>query len=284
MKIWKMHGAGNDFVILDGRALSLPEAGLPALARLLCARRTGVGADGMMLVVPAEKGGDYGMRFFNSDGSLGEMCGNGARCICRWGFEQGLAGDTQRVETTAGLVTGVRIDRSRYRVRLNDPSVLDLHRTVLLDGAEYDCAYVELGRPGIPHAVLPLPDWDSRDSGSLRELGRALRYAGAFPRGANVSFVKLIGPGALKAVTYERGVEDFTLACGTGCGSIAAALTLRGLVSGESVTVIMPGGELSVSLTRTEGGVRDIFLTGPTCLVYEAEITEELLEGVCRTF
>ena len=284
MKIWKMHGAGNDFVILDGRALSLPEAGLPALARLLCARRTGVGADGMMLVVPAEKGGDYGMRFFNSDGSLGEMCGNGARCICRWGFEQGLAGDTQRVETTAGLVTGVRIDRSRYRVRLNDPSVLDLHRTVLLDGVEYDCAYVELGMPGIPHAVLLLPDWDSRDSGSLRELGRALRYAGAFPRGANVSFVKLIGPGALKAVTYERGVEDFTLACGTGCGSIAAALTLRGLVSGESVTVIMPGGELSVSLTRTEGGVRDIFLTGPTCLVYEAEITEELLEGVCRTF
>ena len=284
MKIWKMHGAGNDFVILDGRALSLPEAGLPALARLLCARRTGVGADGMMLVVPAEKGGDYGMRFFNSDGSLGEMCGNGARCICRWGFEQGLAGDTQRVETTAGLVTGVRIDRSRYRVRLNDPSVLDLHRTVLLDGVEYDCAYVELGMPGIPHAVLLLPDWDSRDSGSLRELGRALRYAGAFPRGANVSFVKLIGPGALKAVTYERGVEDFTLACGTGCGSIAAALTLRGLVSGESVTVIMPGGELSVSVTRTEGGVRDIFLTGPTCLVYEAEITEELLEGVCRTF
>ena len=284
MKIWKMHGAGNDFVILDGRALSLPEAGLPALARLLCARRTGVGADGMMLVVPAEKGGDYGMRFFNSDGSLGEMCGNGARCICRWGFEQGLAGDTQRVETTAGLVTGVRIDRSRYRVRLNDPSVLDLHRTVLLDGTEYDCAYVELGMPGIPHAVLLLPDWDSRDSGSLRALGRALRYAGAFPRGANVSFVKLIGPGALKAVTYERGVEDFTLACGTGCGSIAAALTLRGLVSGESVTVIMPGGELSVSLTRTEGGVRDIFLTGPTCLVYEAEITEELLEGVCRTF
>ena len=284
MKIWKMHGAGNDFVILDGRALSLPEAGLPALARLLCARRTGVGADGMMLVVPAEKGGDYGMRFFNSDGSLGEMCGNGARCICRWGFEQGLAGDTQRVETTAGLVTGVRIDRSRYRVRLNDPSVLDLHRTVMLDGVEYDCAYVELGMPSIPHAVLLLPDWDSRDSGSLRELGRALRYAGAFPRGANVSFVKLIGPGALKAVTYERGVEDFTLACGTGCGSIAAALTLRGLVSGESVTVIMPGGELSVSLTRTEGGVRDIFLTGPTCLVYEAEITEELLEGVCRTF
>ena len=284
MKIWKMHGAGNDFVIADGRALTLPDSSLPALAKLLCAPHTGVGADGMMLVVPAEKGGDYGMRFFNSDGSPGEMCGNGARCICRWGFEQGLAGDTQRVETTAGLVTGERIDRTRYRVRLNDPSVLDLHRAVMIDGTEYDCAYAELGDPGIPHAVLLLPDWDSWGEGSLRELGRALRYAGVFPKGANVSFVKLTGPDAVKAVTYERGVEDFTLACGTGCGSIAAALSLRGLVSGGNVTVSMPGGELGVSLTRTEDGVRDIFLTGPTCLVYEAELTEELLEGVCRTF
>jgi len=279
-----MHGAGNDFVILDGRALTLPDSSLPELARRLCAAHTGVGADGMMLVVPAERGGDYGMRFYNSDGSLGEMCGNGARCICRWGFEQGLAGETQRVETTAGLVTGVRIDRSRYRVRLNDPSVLDLHRPVMLDGTEYDCAYLELGEPGIPHAVLLLPDWDTWGTGSLLELGRALRYAEVFPKGANVSFVKLTGPDAVKAVTYERGVEDFTLACGTGCGSIAAALTLRGLVSGGPVTVSMPGGELSVSLAQREGRVHDIFLTGPTCLVYEAELTEELLEGLCRTF
>jgi len=279
-----MHGAGNDFVILDGRALTLPDSSLPELARRLCAAHTGVGADGMMLVVPAEKGGDYAMRFYNSDGSLGEMCGNGARCICRWGVEQGLAGEAPCVETTAGLVTGERLDRSRYRVRLNDPSVLDLHRPVTLDGTEYDCAYVELGDPGIPHAVLLLPDWDERDKESLRKLGRALRHADVFPRGANVSFVRQTGPDTVRAVTYERGVEDFTLACGTGCGSIAAALTLRGLVPGGRVTVSMPGGELGVSLTRTAGGVRDIFLTGPTCLVYEAEVTEELLEGLCRTF
>ena len=279
-----MHGAGNDFVIVDNRDGSLPGETLPALARRLCAFHTGVGADGMMVVIPAQKGGDYGMLFYNSDGSLGEMCGKGARCICRWGHDQGLAGETQRVETTAGLVTGERVDRSRYRVRLNDPSVMDLHRAVCVDGTTYNCAYVELGDPGIPHAILLLPDWDARKSGSLRALGAALRYDAAFPKGANVSFVKPLGPDAVKAVTYERGVEDFTLACGTGCGSIAAVLALSGRTSGGALTVSMPGGELSVSLTNDAGVIRDIFLTGPTCLVLEGEVSDELLEGLCTTY
>ena len=284
MKITKMHGAGNDFVIVDKRDGSLRREALPALARRLCASHTGVGADGMMVVIPAEKGGDYGMLFFNSDGSLGEMCGNGARCLCRWGGEPGLAGERQRVETTAGLVTGERVDRSRYRVRLNDPSLIDLHRTVRVDGTVYDCAYVELGDPGIPHAVLLLPDWDVRERESLRTLGAALRNDAAFPKGANVSFVKRSDPDAVKAVTYERGVEDFTLACGTGCGSIAAALALSGFSSGGALKVIMPGGELSVSLTNDAGVIRDIFLTGPTCVVLEGEVSDELLEGLCTTF
>ena len=284
MRITKMHGAGNDFVIVDNLDGSLPREALPGLAQRLCALHTGVGADGMMVVIPAQKGGDYGMLFYNSDGSLGEMCGNGARCICRWGHEHGLAGEKQRVETTAGLVTGQRIDRSRYRVRLNDPSVIDLHRAVCVDGTEYDCAYVELGKPGIPHAVVLLPDWDSWGRGSLRKLGEALRYADIFPKGANVSFVKPTGPDAVKAVTFERGVEDFTLACGTGCGSITAALTLLGLASGREFTVSMPGGELSVNLSNDAGRIRDIFLTGPTCLVLEGEVSEELLEGLCTTF
>ena len=284
MKITKMHGAGNDFVIADNRDGSLRPEALPALAKRLCAFHTGIGADGMMVVMPAEKGGDYSMLFFNSDGSLGEMCGNGARCICRWGYEHGLAGKRQRVETTAGLVTGERIDRSRYRVRLNNPSLIDLHRTVCVDGTVYDCAYVELGDPGIPHAVLLLPDWDARECGSLRALGAALRYDAAFPKGANVSFVKPVGPDAVKAVTYERGVEDFTLACGTGCGSIAAVLSLSGHTSGATLTVSMPGGELSVSLTNDAGAIRDICLTGPTCVVLEGEVSDELLEGLCTTF
>ena len=284
MHITKMHGAGNDFVIVNNIELALPRERFPSLARVLCAAHTGVGADGMMVVVPAEKGGDYGMLFYNSDGSLGEMCGNGARCICRYGHDRGLAGDRQRVETTAGLVTGERMDAARYRVRLNDPSVIDLHRAAEADGRTYDCAYIELGDPGIPHAVLLLEDWDTRETGKLRELGRALRFAPVFPKGANVSFVKRTGPDAVRAVTFERGVEDFTLACGTGCGSITAALTLMGLVSGRDVTVDMPGGLLSVSLTHDMDSVRDIFLTGPTCLVFEGEVSDELLEAPCRTF
>ena len=277
MKFTKMHGAGNDFIILDNRDARLSFDAVPALARRLCAQHTSLGADGLMLVVDAKYGGDYGMRFYNSDGSLGEMCGNGARCICRYGYEHGLAGETQRVETTAGLVTGQRVDAVRYRVRLNDPSVLDLHRVITVDGVSYDCAYLELGDPGIPHAVALLPDWDERETDDLRDLGRSLRFDPAFPKGANVSFVKPLGANAVKAVTFERGVEDFTLACGTGSGSIAASLTLLGLVSGQDVAVEMPGGTLSIDLTAENGAVHDIFLTGPTCVVCEGELTDEAL-------
>ena len=281
MKITKMHGAGNDFVILQNLDGEIPAEGLPGLARRLCAFHTGVGADGMMVVVPARAGGDFGMLFYNADGSLGEMCGNGARCICRYGYEHGLAGPIQRVETTAGLVTGERIDRTRYRVRLNDPGVIDLHRAVTVDGRVFDCAYLELGDPGLPHAVVLLPGWEATEE--LRALGSALRHAPAFPKGANVSFVEQTGPDALRAVTFERGVEDFTLACGTGCGSIVSALTLEGLVSGADVTVAMPGGTLSVSLTAENGGVHDIFLTGPTCLVFEGALGDDETEAVCST-
>lgn len=284
MRVTKMHGAGNDFVILNTLDTAVAPERFPALARTLCAPHTGVGADGMMVVLPPRSGGDYGMLFYNADGSLGEMCGNGARCICRYGYEHALAGETQRVETTAGLITGQRIDRQRYRVRLNDPSLLDLHRTAEAGGQFFDCAYVELGDPGVPHAILLLPDWEDWERDRLRALGRALRHAPVFPKGANVSFVRLTGRDALRAVTYERGVEDFTLACGTGSGSIAAALTLRGLVSGQEVSIAMPGGTLTLSLTRDGDTVRDILLSGPTRLVFEGEVSGELLEEACTTF
>ena len=214
------------------------------------------------------------MLFFNSDGSEGEMCGNGARCIARYGYEHGLAGETQHVETVSGTVTGRRITPTLYRVRLNDPSLMDLHRPVSVCGRVCDCAYAELGVPGLPHAVLLLPELEDMDRGALFALGRALRHAPEFPRGANVSFVKPLGADAFRAVTYERGVEDFTLACGTGCGTAAAALTLRGLASGRDVRFLMPGGELSISLTIENGAACDIYLTGPTAVVYEAELIE----------
>ncbi len=279
-----MHGAGNDFVILNNIDGSISPASMPSLARLLCAFHTGIGADGMMVIIPAADSGDFGMIFFNSDGSIGEMCGNGARCICRYGFEHHLAGEIQHVETTAGLVTGTRINRLLYRVRLNDPAMIDLHRIVRVGTSEYDCVYLELGSPGIPHAVVLLPDWDDQDPSALKELGRELRYSSAFPKGANINFVKILGPDALKAITYERGVEDFTLACGTGCGSIAAALTLLDLVSGNNIYIHMPGGRLTVSLSCIGSQIQDIMLTGPTCVVFEGDISNDILEESCKTF
>ena len=274
MKFTKMHGAGNDFIIINNTDGVIPVAQLPALAVWLCAQHRSVGADGLMVVVRPERGGDYKMLFYNSDGSIGEMCGNGARCIARYGYEYGLAGETQRIETTAGLVVGQRVSKRAYKVRLNDPSVVDLHRKVSAGGVNYDCAYIELGMPGIPHAVVCLPDFDEYDRNELRALGRTLRFSEAFPRGANVSFVKILGTNRVKAVTYERGVEDFTLACGTGCGAIAASLRLLGRC-GERVDISMPGGELQVELTCAGGMLRDIYLTGPTNMVCVGEILDE---------
>jgi diaminopimelate epimerase len=279
MLFTKMQGAGNDFIIIDNRDGGIPRENYSRLAARLCVRRLSLGADGMMFVERPEKGGDFAMRFYNSDGSLGEMCGNGARCICRYGFENGLAGDVQRVETTAGLVTGRRIDKRRYEVRLNDPSVIKLSVPVEACGRALDVSYLELGRPGLPHCVAVLNDWDAMEDSELRAMGKALRYCALFPKGANATFVKIEGPDRLKAVTYERGVEDFTLACGTGCGSVVSALTLRGLVSGRNVLISMPGGELSVTVTRDGDGIKDIMLTGPTNIVARGEITDEDLNA-----
>ena len=255
MRFTKMHGAGNDFVVINAIEEDVPLSSASCLARTLCSRRTGIGADGLMLVAKAEGNADYRLLFYNSDG---------------YGYEHGLAGESQRIETTAGLVTGERISRTLYRIRLNDPSVIDLHRSA--EGC--DCTYIELGDPGIPHAVLIKDDWDRIPEDELRTLGKRLRHSPAFPKGANVNFVKLVGEDAVKAITYERGVEDFTLACGTGCGSIVTALTLKGLVSGKDVKVSMPGGELFVTLTHEDGTARDVYLTGPTCVVFEGETKE----------
>ena len=273
MKFTKMHGAGNDFVLINNMVEKIPGESMSAVARHICTRRLSVGADGVMFVEAPQAGGDYRMLFYNADGSLGEMCGNGARCIARYGYEKGLAGDTQRIETTAGLVTGRRISERLYQVRLNDPSIIDLDRAVEVDGTAYECGYVELGDPGLPHAVIGLPDWDSFAENELRELGRKLRYHPAFPKGANVTFVKAVGDNDLKAITFERGVEDFTLACGTGCGATTLVMTLRGRATGENTHIRMPGGDLYVSFDR--GTKKDIFLTGPTNIVCEGELTDE---------
>lgn len=277
MKFVKMNGAGNDFIILDNREGQYTDSELSKIAKVVCHRRLSVGADGLMAIAKAKGNADYRMQFFNSDGSIGEMCGNGARCICRYGYEFGLAGETQVVETMAGNIIGHRIDRQNYRIQLNDPSVLILDYPLEVDGKTIDCAYVELGNPGIPHAVVPMPGLTEFSFDMLRPLGKKIRSHQSFYKGANVNFYDIIGPDHLIEKTFERGVEDFTYACGTGTGSLVSVLTAKGLVSGHDVIVDMQGGQLRIDVNFERDVITNLYLTGPTNLVCQGELTDETL-------
>ena len=270
MRYTKMHGAGNSFLLLENLHRELKGEDLSDLALRFCSPRSGPGADGMIVILPGDGEADYSMLFYNADGSLGEMCGNGARCVARYGVEHGLSPDPEhiRFRATAGLIEARRISRALYEVRLPDPSVIDLRREA--EGTV--CSYVELGDPGLPHAVVEVPSSAFEDPDTLRERGCTLRYSAAFPKGANVSFVCLTGENSVRAITFERGVEDFTLACGTGCGATALSLCLLGRISGNRAEIDMPGGHLSVTLRREGDTARDLLLTGPTAVVEEGEL------------
>ncbi len=272
MQFTKMHGAGNDFVIINNIEEKIPVEDLGKLAEKLCHRRFSIGGDGFMVVDHAEFGGDYKMRFYNADGSLGEMCGNGARCIARYGHEHGLAGEVQRIETIAGLVIGHKETEDMYRIRLNDVTTMkDMVATA--NGQEYECVYVELGNPGIPHLAVRIKGLADMKPEELRKAGEELRYCSKLSKGANVNFYDIVGEDELVELTYERGVEDFTLACGTGTGSVVASLTKKGLVSGTNVKVTVPGGTLYITFNE-EG----LFLTGPTVVVAEGQINDKELD------
>ncbi len=257
MKVYYMNGAGNDFMVIDARGLELD---FSKLALELCKLS---GADGFMAVDTSETA-DFRLHFYNADGSRGEMCGNGARCICRFAYDHGIAGETMTVQTDAGIVHSWRLSDSQYRVRLNLPSVLDLAR-------KGDIAYLELGDPGVPHAVQEIPGLRWEDKESLREQAKALRYDPAFPKGANINMYTWLDGCTIRILTYERGVEDYTLACGTGSASTAVVLWLKGLV-GDRLTVENPGGTLTVTLSGAQGRIIDLTLEGPTEVVKTFEI------------
>ena len=253
MKVWNMNGAGNDFMVMDARGGNYD---FETLAVELCKL---TGADGFMATDVSEKA-DFRLHFYNADGSRGEMCGNGSRCICRFAFEMGMAGAEMSVETDAGIVYGRRLDENRYAVRLNNPGIVDLHR-------KDDCAYIELGDPGVPHAVKEIPglEWTQREA--LRDMARALRYDPAFPKGANANLYTRLDGETIRILTYERGVEDYTLACGTGSASTAVVLWLRGEVPTGHLTVKNPGGDLGITIEGSNGIVEKLMLEGPTEVV-----------------
>ena len=258
MNVWYMSGAGNDFMVIDARGIT---ADMSELALKLCKM---TGSDGFMAVDESDIA-DFKLHFYNSDGSRGEMCGNGARCVCKYAYDHGIAGEIMTVETDAGIVEGLRLDTDRYRVRLNDPGVLDLHRRP-------DAAYVELGCPGVPHSVTEIPDLEWSFADALREKAKILRFAPEFPKGVNVNFYSWLDDSTVRVLTYERGVEDYTLACGTGCGSIATVLRTLGKLPGEKLTCLNQGGELTVTLGGQGTEVTSILLEGPAELVREYEV------------
>lgn len=267
---YKIQGAGNDFILIDNQTLALSSDQLTTYAARVCTRRVSVGADTLIAVEEARDSGDFYARFFNADGSEAEMCGNGARCVARWAFETGIAKEKMIIETIAGNVPAERLNKRTYRVQLNSPTVFEADKTIQVDGKAVIVDYVELGNPGIPHLVVHVPDLAMTELETILDFARKLRNHPAFEKGANVNFYDLLSDQTVVERTYERGVEDFTLACGTGTGSTAYALTKKGLVKSDPVVIEVLGGQLQVNVVED-----DLYLIGDTNMVVKGTILDE---------
>jgi diaminopimelate epimerase len=261
----KMNGAGNDFVLMDNRDGTI--ALTPAQVARLCHRQRGIGADGIILLGKCASGrADWAWQFYNSDGSMAEMCGNGARCFAR--FIQKLTGVENKVtfETVAGVVTAW-FRGERVTVGLTAPHDLRLNVEVPLPGGAVSCHCLNTG---VPHAVMFVPD---ADKARVQQTGSQLRYNPVFaPKGTNVNFVQVLGPQTIRVRTYERGVEGETLACGTGV-TASALLAAKVHRMASPIKVRVQGGdELEVSFREQNGEFTDVQLTGPAEFVYEGRI------------
>lgn len=267
---YKLQGAGNDFILIDNQELNFASEQLTKFAARVCTRRVSVGADTLIAVEAARGSGDFYARFFNADGSEAEMCGNGARCVARWAYDTGIAKENMVIETIAGDVPAERLDKRTYRVQLNSPTVFEGDKVIQIDGKSVTVDYVELGNPGIPHLVVHVPDLAMTELETILDFARKLRIHPAFEKGANVNFYDLLSDQTVVERTYERGVEDFTLACGTGTGSTAYALTKKGLVKSDPVVIEVLGGQLQVNVVEN-----DLYLIGDTNMVVKGTILDE---------
>lgn len=270
---YKMQGTGNDFIIINNIELKFSYETLVKLAKQICQRKISVGSDALMVVDTPQKGGDFRMIFFNADGTEAEMCGNGARCLARYAFENQLANEEMQIETVAGMVYAKRLDQRNYQVQLNDPA--NIQEALMFNDFLVD--YVELGDPGIPHLVVPYENLSSTPLASIQALAKSLRYWEHLPKGANVNFYEVLDNQEVVVRTFERGVEDFTLACGTGSGSTAYILAQKGLVRPEEVTIHVLGGILKVKITPD-----GLFLIGDTNIITKGEIMDENLASTLR--
>lgn len=261
----KMAGAGNDFIVLDNRRGRL-KGGLAGWARRLCSRKRSVGADGLLFFERSKKA-DCRMRIFNPDGSQARMCGNGVRCIARFAVARGIAKSRLTVETPAGIIEA-RVDGDDVRAGMVPPSGLRLGFKLSVNGRSENLNFVNTG---VPHAVV---FEDSLRDCDVLGRGRAIRRHPHFaPKGTNVNFVVVRGRSEIDVRTYERGVEDNTLSCGT--GSTASALVASALENLKSPVRVhtLSGEVLKVYFSRSGAGdFEKVYLEGPVETIFEGRI------------
>ncbi len=266
----KMSGSGNDFIVIDNRDGRLDiEPG--TFAERICRRRISVGADGLILV-ELSLAADFRMRILNADGSEAEMCGNGARCVARFAEMFGIAGPDMTFETLAGIIRA-QVNSSRVKLQISRPQQIRLHQSIEVEG---DLHEIHSINTGVPHAVLFFAD---PEAVPVRTLGRAIRFHPAFqPAGTNVNFVTPLDDRTLAIRTYERGVEDETLACGTGTIASALVAATLGLVSSPVQVQVRSGEMLTVSFTGKGPEYEEVFFEGEVRLVYQGELMADALK------
>ena len=264
LRFTKMNGAGNDFVMIDNRAGNVQLN--PEQVVRICDRHSGVGADGILLLEKGSNGADFRMRYYNRDGGEAEMCGNGARCFAR--FANRVAGAPAKIsfQTPAGLIRG-ELNGELVTLQMSEPKDLQLGVELVANGAKERVHFIN---SGVPHVVVPVARVDVMQ---VYERGRAIRRHEMFaPAGANVNFIEKRGERKISIRTYERGVEDETLACGTGV--VASALIFAALeeIRGPVAVTVRSGSELSVDFKRAGNQFTDVTLTGPAEFAFEGTI------------
>jgi len=264
LRFTKMNGAGNDFILFDNRTGDI-DLDRDQIAQL-CDRHRGIGADGVLLLENSTNGADFRMRYFNADGGEAEMCGNGARCFARFANKVGGQKAKLSFETPAGVISA-EVKGDLVTLRMTDPTDLRLDIDLPMAGEKTSVHFVNTG---VPHVVIPVAKIDDAD---VQRDGAAIRHHKMFsPNGTNVNFIERHGPNKIAIRTYERGVEDETLACGTGI--VASALIFAASEKSSSpITVLARGGdELQVGFEKVDGSFRNVTLTGPAEFVFQGEI------------
>lgn len=267
----KYSGHGNDFVIVDNWDGQVPEKDLAKIAKLMCRPKFGIGADGAVFIVAGPDEVDFAWRFFNADGSEADMCGNASRCTAHLAATLGIAPDEMSFKTKAGVVEAVVRDRL---VKVQMPKVGRPEGAALVEAEGVSLTYHRLNS-GVPHAVAWVEDLDNLN---VFKVGRAVRRHPAFaPDGTNVNFVKILGPDRLAIRTYERGVEDETLACGTGATTAALLAAAQGLVTAASITCQTQGGDdLVISLEGPLEAPEKVYLEGKVRYLFSGQVEADL--------